>query len=224
MCHSAQSEPKVERYRRLRATGKQVIGKLYAAAKDPRFDIIKAAKKLTMHVVDRTVVFDGENDTAALADFFFHEMRFGGKRILDVLAESNTDLTTDERDVLAAHCASRCSLLEFVSAAPATCDVRLRDLLEPGPEPIMLTDISMSHGTALKPGDLLFTRLVHCQGITLGAGLFFGFRAVHRLHLINAFHARMSTVAEKERSQRMYVFFYRKHRELGVAQAYVDVV
>jgi hypothetical protein len=34
----------------------------------------------------------------------------------------------------------------------------------------------------------------------------------------------MSTVAEKERSQRTYIFFYRKHRELGVAQAYVDVV
>jgi len=42
------SESPIERYRRLRAAGKQLITKMYDAAKGPEYDIIKAAKKLTL--------------------------------------------------------------------------------------------------------------------------------------------------------------------------------
>ena len=80
----------------MRAAGKQLITKMYDAAKGPQYDIIRAAKKLTLPMQDRTLIFDGETD--ALADFYLHEMRFGGKRIVDVLADSGAELTPDERD------------------------------------------------------------------------------------------------------------------------------
>ena len=63
------SESPIERYRRLRAAGKQLITKMYDAAKGPQHDIIKAARKLTLPVQDQTLIFDGETDTTALADF-----------------------------------------------------------------------------------------------------------------------------------------------------------
>ena len=91
-------ESHIERYRRLRAAGKQLITKMYDAAKGPQYDIIRAAKKLTLPLQNRTLIFDGETDTTALADFYLHEMRFGGKRIVDVLADSGAELTPDERD------------------------------------------------------------------------------------------------------------------------------
>jgi hypothetical protein len=218
------SEDHIGHYRRLRAAGKQLVSKMYDAAKGPRYSMIKAAKKLTLPVQERTLIFDGETDTNALADFYLHEMRFGGKRIVDVLADSGAELTPDERDLLTGHRNSRCSLFAIVSVDPDACQTRLRDLLEPGAPEVALTDISLSKSPGTEPGDMLFIRLVHCAGLTMGAGLFFAFRAVHRIHLLNAYQARMRTVAEKERSERTYVFFYQKNRQLGTPQAYAEVV
>jgi hypothetical protein len=151
-------------------------------------------------------------------------MRFGGKRIVDVMADSGAELTQDERDLLAAHRNSRCSLFAIISADSVACQIKLRDLLEPAVPEVALTDINLSKCSAAKPGDLFFTRLLHCADIDMGAGLFFGFRAIYRVDLLNAYEARMRTVAEKERSQRRYVFFYQKNRELGMPQAYEEVV
>ena len=218
------SESPIERYRRLRATGKQLISKMYDVAKGPEYDIMKAAKKLTLPIQEETLILDGETDTSALADFYLHEMRFGGKRIVDVLADSGTELTQDERDLLAAHRNSRCSLYAIISADSVACQIKLRDLLEPGAREVACTDINLSNCSAATPGDLLFTRLLHCADIDMGVGLFFAFRAIHRVDLLNAYQARMRTVVEKERSQRTYIFFYQKNRELGMPQAYEDVV
>ena len=214
----------IEQYRRLRAAGKRLVSKMYDAAVGPQYDIIKAAKKLTLPVQERTLILDGEVDTNALADFYLHEMRFGGKRIVDVLADSGAELTPDERELLTGHRNSRCSLFGIVSSDPDACQINLRDLLEPAAPEVAFTDINLSKCAAVDPGDMLFTRIVHCAGMTMGAGLFFAFRAVHRIPLLNAYQARMRTVAEKERSERTYVFFYQKNRQFGIAQAYADVV
>src|SRR5256885_16881091 len=101
---------------------------MYDAAKGPQYDIIRAAKKLTIPIQDRTLIFDGETDTTALADFYLHEMRFGGKRIGDVLADSGAELTPDELDLLAAHRHSRCSLFAIISAGSVAWPIQLRDL------------------------------------------------------------------------------------------------
>jgi len=69
----------------------------------------------------------------------------------------------------------------------------------------------------------LFTRVLHCADVQMSGGLFFAFRAMDRVDLLNAYEARMRTVSENERSQRTYIFFYQKNRELGMAQAYEDV-
>src|SRR4051812_9625064 len=110
--------------------GKGLITKMYDATKGPQFDMIKAAKKLTIPVHGRTVCFDGETDTNALADFYLHEMRYGGKRIVDLLAESGADLTLDERELLEGHRQARCSLFAITRVDPIACQVHLHDLLE----------------------------------------------------------------------------------------------
>ena len=58
-------------------------------------------------------------------------MRFGGKRVVDVLADSSAELAQDERDLLAAHRNSRCSLFAIISADPVASQIKLRDVLEP---------------------------------------------------------------------------------------------
>jgi hypothetical protein len=218
-----QSHSRIDRYRELRAAGKQLVSKMFAAARAPQYDIVKAAKKLTLPVHDRTLIFDGETDTSALPDFFLHEMRYGGRRIVDLLEESQPDLTDDERALLAAHRVARCSLFQVSEINPADCQVKLHDLLDSSDPDPCLTDISYSNCGAAHPGDLIFTRLLHCDGISMTSGFFFGFVAVHRFHLLNAYAARISTVEQKEKALRKFVFFYQKNRELGAEQAYQDV-
>jgi hypothetical protein len=138
------------------------------------------------------------------------------------MADSGAELTQDKRDLLAAHRNSRCSLFAIISADPVASQIKLRDILNPGAPEVALTDINLSKCSAAKPGDLLFTRLLHCGDIDMSVGLFFAFGAIHRVGLLNAYEARMRAVAEKERSQRTYVFFYQKNRELGMPQAQPD--
>jgi hypothetical protein len=94
--------------------------------------------------------FDGETDTTALADFYLHEMRFGGKRIVDVLADPDTELTQDERDLLAAHRNSRCSLFAIISADAVACQIELRDLLEPAVPEVALKEPGVGDGPSLR--------------------------------------------------------------------------
>jgi hypothetical protein len=123
----------------------------------------------------------------------------------------------DERDLLAAHCNSRCSLFAIISADAVAYQLKLRDVLEPAVPEVALTDINLSKCSAAKPGDLLFTRVLHVAEIGMSGGFFFAFGAIHRVGLLNAYEARMRAVAEKERSQRTYVFFLPKEPGVGDA-------
>jgi hypothetical protein len=113
-------------------------------------------------------------------------------------------------------------LYEIVGTDPVTCQVLLRDLLEPGTPDVALTDINLSNCGAADPGDLLFTRLIQCDGLNLSGGLFFAFPASCRAPLLQAYEERMWTVEPKERAQRMFVFFYQQNRELGLEQSYAQ--
>lgn len=213
-------ESHLEHYRRLRMAGRQLISKLHEVARDPSFDLFKAGRKLTIPVRGRTFIFDSPGQMGVLMDFYFHEMRYANRRIVDVLAESNTELTPDEHDLLTAHRVSHCSFFTALSSDPDICQIRLQDLLEPKATEIPLTDISLSQ--TITCGDLLFMRIVNCQGVHMSGGIFFPFRAVHRLHLLNAYAERMRTVPDKERSLRAYVFFFRRCREIGIDHAYEE--
>src|SRR5947208_2922281 len=87
-------------------------------------------------------------------------MRFGGKRIVDVLADSGAELTQDERDLLAAHRNSRSSLFVIVSADSVACQIKLRDPLQPSTLEVALTDINLSRCSATKPGEQCLLRFL----------------------------------------------------------------
>ena len=66
----------IDDYKRLRAASQVLVSKLRDAVPPFEFDIVKAAKKLTIPTQGRTLIFDeGETETAALMDFYLHEFR-----------------------------------------------------------------------------------------------------------------------------------------------------
>ena len=121
------------------------------------------------------------------------------------------------------HRDSCCSLFEIISTDSDACQIQLRDLLLPSSPDVSLTDFNLSHSSAVRLGDLLFTRVLRCADICMSGGLFFAFAASHRMGLLDTYEARMRTVIENERSQRTFVFFYQKNREFGMPQAYEEV-
>ncbi len=213
------SDP-IESYKRLRATGRELVPKILKATRDSGHDMLKAARKITLPVQGRTLIFDDETDQNALMDFFIHEFRAGGRRVVDCCDPEAMGLSPDERDLLEAHRHARASLFAVESVDGRNAQLRLRDLLEPQAPEVMLSDLSMSSIPEAAGELLIYTRVLACQGIEMGAGSFFGFSARHRDRLLEAHAARMESVTPGERSERTFIFFYQRHRDFGEAQAY----
>ena len=86
-------------------------------------DPVKVAKKLTIPVQGRTIIFDDEDlDLAVFMDFLFHEFRVGGRRPIDCCDAGQMGRSPDERNLLEAHRVARTSLFEVID-----CDPKPRD-------------------------------------------------------------------------------------------------
>jgi hypothetical protein len=212
----------IKDYQRLRAVGRALIGKINDEVVTLDFDPVKAAKKLTLPVEGRTIIFDDADlDSAALMDFFLHEFRTRGRRPIDCCDPDRMGLSADERDLLAAHKSARSSLYEVAGVDKQTARLTLRDVLEPERPEVSLSDIALS-SCDVAGKILIFIRLVECQGIQMTSGSFFTFSADLRETLLEAFHERMKTVPPSERAQRACIFFFQRHKAYGEEQAFAD--
>jgi hypothetical protein len=209
-------------YLRLRAAGGSLIAKFHETEVFKEFDLVKAAKKLTLPVMGKTFIFESESDSAALMDFFLHEFFKGGRRLIDCCVAEGMKLTPDEREMLEAHRSARTSLFEIVSLDPKQAQLRLKDLLAPERPEVILTDVAMSQMGKLSKEVLLFVRVVSCQGTAMSSGSSFAFPRQHCERLLNAYALRMKTVVPSERSQRAFIFFFQQHRVLGMNQAFSE--
>ncbi|MGA7215943.1 MAG: hypothetical protein WBX20_17200, partial [Terrimicrobiaceae bacterium] len=101
----------IDDYKRFRAASKGLVSKLRDAVPPFEFDIVKGAKKLTIPTQGRTLIFDeGETETAALMDFYLHEFRAGGRRLIDCCDPEKAWLLADEKALLPAtpSCGASC--------------------------------------------------------------------------------------------------------------------
>lgn len=213
----------IKDYKRLRAAGRELIGKINTGI-PLDFDLMKAAKKLTIPVRGRTFIFDDEElDSTALIDFFLHEFRSGGRRPIDCCDPDRMGLSADERALLAAHKTSRTSLFEITASDPKTARLTFRDVLEPETPEVLLSDISLSSCPSAARKPLAFMRVLECMGIQMTSGLFFIFSSGLRETLLEDYRARMHSVPASESAQRAFIFFYQRHRAYGEAQRFADV-
>jgi hypothetical protein len=212
----------VAHYEHLRAIGRGLHPKIREATADLDFDIIKAAKKLTIPVHGRTVIFADEIESVALMDFYLHEFRKGGRRLIDWCDPDAMGLSTDERELIEAHREGRTSLFEVVGTDAGKAHVLLRDVLSPGEPEVILSDIALSGMGDIGGTVLFFVRVLVCQEIAMSSGCFFAFATTHRERLHAAYALRMETVPPGEVSERRFVFFFQQHREFGEAQGFVE--
>ena len=73
----------MEAYKELRAAGKSMHSKVMAATKELGFDPIKIARRMTLPMSGRTLIFHDETAQNAFFDFWFHKYRVGGRSLVE---------------------------------------------------------------------------------------------------------------------------------------------
>jgi hypothetical protein len=212
-------------YQEIRAAGKAMQEKALKATKHLDFNPLRIAKKMTLPLNGRTLVFDGEAAQNAFFDFWFHEYRVNGKSLVESVDPVATRLTSLEAEVLAAHCRSSTSFFEMEAVLPSERQIRLRDLLNPAGPEVLLTDHGLSESADRLGARLgLFCRLLEVRGLTMTSGFAFAFQPERLPGILQAYRQKMKKVSEAEMPQARFVFFFGKYRQFGEEQEFRDVV
>jgi hypothetical protein len=212
-------------YQELRAAGKAMHAKALGATRHLDFNPIRIARRMTLPVTGRTLIFDDEVVQNAFLDFWFHEYRLDGKSMAQGVDPVAATLTPLETEVLEAHCQARGSFFQTEAVLPGEHQVRLRDLLEPDRSDVLLTDLGLSESLARIGVRLaLYCRLVTLRGIAMTSGFSFGFRPERVPGLLQAYRQKMKRVPPENLPEQRFIFFFQKHRQFGEEQRYQDVV
>ncbi len=216
--------PHTAAYKAARAALRSCSPKITAHPASKSFDLIKAAKKLTLPVKDRTIIFDGETEQALLIDFYQIDYRPEGKSVLESCVFAAGELTPDEAEAHQAMAASRTSLFEAISVDTREPKILLRDRLVPTAPELWLTDIGLASSIARLGKILLFTRVIPLRGLHMTGGFSFVFEMKHESALIDGYRRALWSAPAAHHNHRRTIFFLDRHRRHGLEQAYADIM
>ena len=212
-------------YQQIRAAGKAMHSKVLNATKHLDFHPVRIAKRMTVPVAGRTLIFDDEVAQNAFFDFWSHEYRVDGKTLLEHVDPAAASLDALEAEVLEAARRARSSFFQIEAVAPDQPQLRLRDLLAPDQPDVWLTDIGLSDSMRRHRLKLaLFCRLIAVRNLTMTTGFSFGFEPEREPGILQASRQKMKKVSPDALSEARFIFFFQKYRQCGIEQAYRDVV
>jgi len=211
-------------YKELRAAGKSMHEKAFKASVELGFDALKIARRLTLPVSGRTLIFDDETDQNAFCDFWFHEYQVGGRSLVEIVDPVKIGLTELESKALEAYRRSRTSLFQIEGVHASEHQVRMRDLLEPEQPEFFLTDYGLSQSVSShNMRAALFLRLVTAGDVRMSSGVFFVFPIPMVAKLLATYREEMKFVSPTALSQKRYIFFFKRCHVADVEQQYQDV-
>ena len=208
-------------YRHVRGTAKALVSKISKAGHQLNFSLISAAQKMGLPIEGKTLFFDGEEEMAALMDFYLHEYKPRDKSLVE--AFGGEDLTPEEQQMLSAQRQARASLFLAVRANENVSQVVLRDILHVHEPDCVITDISLSASVARHGELLLYTRVLTCSGTTMTCGNFFVFPTSALDQLRKGHVMRTQGLPEGARAEATYIFFYEWNRRIGEDRRYQNV-
>ncbi|MCP5519534.1 MAG: hypothetical protein H7A45_20015 [Verrucomicrobiales bacterium] len=204
-------------YRQVRATSSSMHGKVIGLSESLGFDAARMARRMTLPVAGRTLLFDGELAQAAFMDFWFHEYRLDGRCLPELADPAVARLTAFEIELLMAHRRTYTSLFRPGAVDLPRHQVELRDLLDPERPVVRLSDIGLSRSLAvLAQRPDFFCRLVTARGITMTTGFSFLFPPERAEGLRMAYRQKTRRVRPADLPEARFVFFYQKHRQFGL--------
>ena len=199
--------------------------KAIEATKHLDFDPGRIAKRMTMPVVGRTLIFADEVVQNAFFDFWSYEYRVNGKTLVETVDPAAAGFSALEIEVLEAVRHARTSLFQIEEVAATKPELRLADLLEPGGAGVWITDQGLSSSMRTHSVRLaLFCRLVKVEGISMTSGFNFGFEPERVPGILQALRQKTKKTPPDMLSETRFVFFFQKYRQFGVEQHFEDVI
>ena len=156
----------------------------------------------------------------AFGHFHFHEYRVNGKTLAQSVEAVAAGLTLLESEVFEGLRQSQSSFYQVKAAVPDEHQIRLQDLLTPQPSEVLLTDVSLSQ--FLLDNGLpfaLFCRAATVRGLTMTNGASLTFYVEDVPGLLQAYRQKTKKVPPEDMSEHRFIFFFQKHRQIGVPQA-----
>jgi hypothetical protein len=128
-------------------------------------------------------------------------------------------LTPLETEVLEAARQSRSSFYEVKAFVPEEQQIRLQDLLDTQASQVLLTDVGLSQSLAVNGLRFaLFCRPATVRGITMTNGTSFAFHTANVPGLLQAYRQKTKKVPPQDLSEHRFIYFFQKHRQIGIAQ------
>jgi len=206
----------VAQYIEIRKAALALYRRFLEASGRVNYSPLHAARRLTLARSGKTLIFADEADSAAFADYVMFEFAVDGTTLIQRVAPMLTDLSDLDQEILKGWLNPRTSLFQITAAQAAHQRVELQDLLEPERPRLWFSDINLSRsmdGMVVRPA--LFSRLVSVAGLCIGSGSFFIFHPELVPGLVQSYRRKMKSVPEAERSERRFIHFYQKNRDLG---------
>lgn len=193
--------------------------KALVAAKHLDFDPLRAAKQMGVTVLGRTMVFDNEIEQDALANFHLIEYRVNGKTLVQSVDSVTAGLTPLEAEVFEALHQSPSSFYQVIGFVPEESQIRLQDLLDSQASELLLTDVGLSQSLAVRgTAFALFCRPARVRGMTMTNGTSFTFHVGNAPGLVQAYRQKTKKVPPEQQSEHRFIFFFQKHRKIGIEQ------
>ncbi|MBI2928529.1 MAG: hypothetical protein HYY24_22905 [Verrucomicrobia bacterium] len=212
-------------YQEIRAAGKAMHGKLLEATRGLGFHPLRIAKRMTLPVVGRTLIFDDEATQNAFFDFWVHEYRVNAKSLVESVDPVAAGLDPLQTEILEAHRRSRTSFWMSEAVERRAHQIRLRNLLDLETPDALMTDMGRSESMHASGVHLaMFCRLLTVRGVTMTSGFSFVFRPERVPGIVQAYRQKTKKVPPGELPEARFVFFLQKHRQFGEEQIFQDVV
>lgn len=187
----------------------------------PRNKIMDSAKILGL-VRNQTLIFDDEDQIGVVMDLAIYESLQGEETALDLYKASHEPENDTENEVdkelLIAMSNSKSSLFEIIAVSPEEHRLVYRDLLQPGTDEFVVTDIHFSQ--TARVGTVVFSRIIRCMEFNMSSGVAFPFESGLKQYLIKRHKAVMKKVQSGDELIRRYVAFFKLYRSEGIPTAF----
>jgi hypothetical protein len=161
-------------------------------------------------------VFPTDAHRWAFYDFWLHEFPVNGVALMHSVDPQAAGFTPLEAELFEAHRLGRTSLFQTEAWPLDEEHCRLRDLLEPDRDALILTEpgLCMSLERHRKPF-VLFLRILEVRGVTISSGFSLAFAHGRGPGLAQGYHQKTKKTPPESLSGQRFVFFYQKFRESG---------
>lgn len=205
---------KVEDYRAIRQTGKDLTSKIFKFAIDNNKEELTHAAKLLGFWSDHKLIFDSDEEFDVLTEFLIFEKFNQNIPVVKRFYNSNPELTYLEKENMKGILNYYASIFEIKSIDSSKNTAVLIDLLDPNRKEFILMDIGLSQTSVV--GLIFYSRLLPIEDIYMTSGVSFGFENCYKDKLL----ATISLAGFKKRNKlnttEMFVLMNKKHQHFGL--------